>query len=59
MRSLFKKIAVGFFSVVFSIWAFIVFVLPFIINSDFFVSKISDLIFNKFENVFYSKKILN
>ena len=29
--------------------------MPFIINSDFFVSKISDLIFNKFENVFYSK----
>ena len=55
MRSLFKKIAVGFFLLVFSIWAFIVFVLPFIINSDFFVSKISDLIFNKFENVFYSK----
>ena len=55
MRSLFKKIAVGFFLLVFLIWAFIVFVLPFIINSDFFVSKISDLIFNKFENVFYSK----
>lgn len=51
MQKIVKNCIVAFFVFVFALWAFIVLIVPLILNSDFFISKISDLVFKSTKNV--------